>query len=83
MVRSVDHRLHRLIAALGIGSLTHAYHIAAVNTVAPFQYSAILWALQLDLAIWQAVPPVSTPAGVAMIIGAGIYVLRASRSAGG
>jgi drug/metabolite transporter (DMT)-like permease len=69
-----------LIAALGSWSLTHAYRVAQVNVVAPFEYSSIIWAFMWDLTIFATEPTRYTLIGVVMIIAAGIYVLRSSRS---
>ena len=70
-----------LIAALGSWSLTHAYRVAEVNVVAPFEYSSIIWAFMWDLTIFATEPTRYTLIGVALIIAAGIYVLRSSRTA--
>jgi drug/metabolite transporter (DMT)-like permease len=70
-----------LIAALGSWSLTHAYRVAQVNVVAPFEYSSIIWAFLWDLTIFATEPTRYTLGGVVLIIAAGIYVLRSSRSA--
>ena len=72
-----------LIAALGSWSLTHAYRVAEVNVVAPFEYSSIIWAFMWDLTIFATEPTRYTLIGVALIIAAGIYVLRSSRGAPG
>jgi drug/metabolite transporter (DMT)-like permease len=68
-----------LIAAIGSWCLTHAYRVAAVNVVAPFEYSSIIWAFLWDVTIFATEPAVNTLVGVAMIIAAGVYVLRSSR----
>jgi drug/metabolite transporter (DMT)-like permease len=72
-----------LIAAAGSWSLTHAYRVAEVNVVAPFEYSSIILALFWDLVIWQVLPSPYTLGGVTLIIAAGIYVLRSAKASGG
>jgi drug/metabolite transporter (DMT)-like permease len=72
-----------LIAAAGSWSLTHAYRVAEVNVVAPFEYSSIILALFWDLVIWQVLPSPYTLGGVTLIIAAGIYVLRSAKNARG
>jgi drug/metabolite transporter (DMT)-like permease len=67
-----------VIAAFASWCLTHAYRIAAANVVAPFEYTSITWATVAGFFLWGEVPVVSTIIGVLMIVGAGLYVLRAT-----
>jgi drug/metabolite transporter (DMT)-like permease len=66
-----------LIAAFGSWCLTNAYRVASANVVAPFEYSAIVWATSWGFLIWGERPDMAVLAGIAMIVGAGLYVLRA------
>jgi drug/metabolite transporter (DMT)-like permease len=59
--------------------LTHAYRIAEANVVAPFEYSSILILTVWGVLLWGEVPGLHTIIGVIVIVGAGIYVLRAGR----
>jgi drug/metabolite transporter (DMT)-like permease len=69
-----------LVAAVAIWCLTHAYRIAEANVIAPFEYSSIVWLVLAGYLIWGEVPQLLTVAGGLLIIAAGIYVLRASRT---
>lgn len=71
-----------LIAAVGLTLLTHAYRIAPSATVAPFEYTFIFWGVLWGWMFWGELPDALGWAGVAIIIGAGLYVIRADRPAG-
>ena len=68
-----------LVAAVAIWCLTQAYRIAEANVIAPFEYSAVVWLVLAGYLIWGEVPQLMTVVGGILIIGAGVYVLRASR----
>lgn len=68
-----------VVAALGSWMLTHAYRIAEANVIAPFEYSSILILTVWGMLLWGEVPGLHTIIGVIVIVGAGIYVLRAGR----
>jgi drug/metabolite transporter (DMT)-like permease len=44
--------------------------------VAPFEYTALLWGVLLDVAIWRVNPDAITIIGGAIVIGAGLYVIE-------
>jgi drug/metabolite transporter (DMT)-like permease len=51
-----------------------------IAAVAPFRYSASLWAIAAGLLVWGEVPDLWTWTGIAVVTGAGIYtILRESR----
>jgi drug/metabolite transporter (DMT)-like permease len=61
---------------------TAGYKVAAPSFVAPFEYSALLWASLLSYLLWGHVPGVSTLAGAALIVAAGLWMIwRESRKA--
>jgi drug/metabolite transporter (DMT)-like permease len=65
------------VAGTGAWCLTHAYRVSEVNVVAPFEYTALVWAAAWGFLIWGEVPGVATLAGIALVLGASLYVLRA------
>ena len=65
-----------LIAAAGFFGLTQAYRLAPTSVVAPFEYTGMIWGIVWGFTFWQEVPGVPTWAGIAVIVGAGLYVLR-------
>lgn len=56
--------------------ITEAFRHAPAAVVAPFEYTALLWGVALDLVIWGVLPGWVTLAGGAIVIGAGLYLLR-------
>lgn len=65
--------------ALGQHFITEAFRHAPAVVVAPFEYTALLWGVVLDLVIWGVLPGVVTLAGGAIVIGAGLYLLQRER----
>jgi drug/metabolite transporter (DMT)-like permease len=47
--------------------------------VAPFEYTALLWGVALDLAIWRVLPGGTTLAGGTIVIAAGLYLIARER----
>lgn len=66
-----------VIAAVGLTLLTHAYRIAPSATVAPFEYSFMFWAVLWGWLVWGDFPDALGWLGIAVIIGAGLVVIRA------
>ena len=62
--------------ALGQHLITEAFRHAPAAVVAPFEYTALLWGGALDLVIWRVLPGAVTLLGGAIVIGAGLYLLR-------
>lgn len=50
-----------------------------ISVVAPFRYTGLLFALVLGWAIWGDVPNALAWAGIALLVGAGLYVLHGER----
>jgi drug/metabolite transporter (DMT)-like permease len=64
-----------VVAAAGLTLLTQAYRIAEANVVAPFEYTALVWAVVYGWVFWRDWPDATAWAGIAVIVGAGLYVL--------
>jgi drug/metabolite transporter (DMT)-like permease len=47
-----------------------------LSMVAPFRYSGLLVAVALGWRVWGEVPNALAWAGIALVLGAGLYVLR-------
>lgn len=75
----------QLIAALGVvGTLgqyaiTLAFKWGEASAIAPLEYTALVWGVILDLAIWHVLPDSITWIGAAIIIASGLYLLRRER----
>lgn len=67
------------IAALGLTLLNQAYRIAASASLAPFEYTALLWGLLWGWLVWGDWPDGITWFGIAILIWAGLVVLRPER----
>lgn len=71
-----------VIAAVGLTLLTQAYRIAEAKVVAPFEYTALIWAVLYGWVFWRDWPDAVAWAGIMVIVGAGLYVLdREARTA--
>jgi drug/metabolite transporter (DMT)-like permease len=57
--------------------LTVAMRAGEMSVIAPFRYSALLFAIVLGFAIWGDVPNALAWTGIALMVAAGLYVLRA------
>lgn len=68
-----------LTGAIGQYLITLAFRHAPAATVAPFEYTALVWGVALDVAIWNAWPSAVTLAGGAIVIGAGLAVIAQER----
>jgi len=69
-----------LIAAVGLTLLTHAYRIAPSSAVAPFEYSFMFWAVLWGWLVWGDLPDPVGWLGIAVIIGAGLVVIRSPQN---
>ena len=71
------------MAACGVGGsflIIAAYRAAPAIIVAPMQYSQIIWAALTGAFIFnESITPVAW-AGLAVIIGAGLYILTSART---
>ena len=82
---AIDAVLLILIGVLGgIGQLllTAAYQKAGASTIAPFDYTAMLWALLIGVFIFDEVPAPIMLVGAAVVVGAGLYILYRERVRG-
>ena len=66
--------LSGLLAGVGGYALVQAYRAAPASTVAPFEYVTIVWAVLWGYVFWGDVPGRFTLVGVAMTVGAGLYL---------
>jgi drug/metabolite transporter (DMT)-like permease len=69
------------LAAIGVSGalgqlwLTEAFRRAPPSVVAPFEYTAILWAFLIDWVFWSASPSVSLLIGAGIVVTSGIVVI--------
>jgi drug/metabolite transporter (DMT)-like permease len=60
-------------------AITEAFRHGEASAIAPFEYSALAWALVLDWTLWRTWPDGFTLLGAAIIIGSGVYLVRHER----
>ncbi len=65
-----------VIATIGFFCLNKAYLSARAATVAPFEYSYILWAALFGYLIWGEAPTALTVIGLSILIGSNLFALR-------
>ena len=72
--------------AISVGALlcvNRSLKLAPASTVAPYQYSMILWAVMFGYVVFGDVPQAPTALGAAIIVGAGLYIFLRERQLGG
>ena len=74
-----EHALQFLFIAvfgtLGMTFMTQAFRMADAALVAPFDYTAMLWAVLFGYMIWGELPDPATWAGTAIIVSSGLFIL--------
>lgn len=65
-----------IIGFLAQLAITEAFRHGQASVVAPFEYTALAWAVGLDWLVWSKLPEVYTWVGGAVILLSGGYVLR-------
>ncbi len=68
-----------LVAVSGHFLMTSAFSNTEASLLAPFEYTAVLWALTFDLLIWHVVPSLTTSIGAAIIVSSGLYIVYRER----
>lgn len=74
-----------IILGIGIGgafgqyTITEAFRLGEASLIAPLEYTALIWGVALDLALWGVLPDAVTWLGAGIIIVSGLYLLRRER----
>lgn len=77
-----------LMAAIGLAGaggqylLLEGFRLAPASLIAPFEYTALLWAFCLSYLIWGDVPRLAVFLGAALIVASGVLVIAAEWQAG-
>jgi drug/metabolite transporter (DMT)-like permease len=71
-----------VISVCALLCVNRSLKLAPASTVAPYQYTMILWAMMLGYIVFGDVPSPSTALGAAIIIGAGFYIFLREREIG-
>ena len=65
-----------LAGALGQIALTRAFMCGDASLIAPLEYTALVWGVLLDVALWSVLPDGVTWIGAGIIVASGLYLLR-------
>ncbi len=68
-----------IAGSLGQYTITEAFRRGEASLIAPLEYTALVWGVALDLALWGVLPDAVTWLGAAIIISSGLYLLRRER----
>lgn len=78
-----------VIAGVGLSgslaqvALTEAFRRGEASLIAPLEYTALVWAISLDVALWGVLPDQVTWLGAAIIIASGLYLLVREKALAG
>ncbi len=64
-----------VFGSVGVMCVTHAFRLAPAAAIAPFEYSALIWATLIGFAVWGDLPDAITLAGAAIIVASGLYIV--------
>jgi drug/metabolite transporter (DMT)-like permease len=64
---------------LGQLAITEAFRNGEASAIAPFEYTALAWALAIDWLVWHTLPDRWMLVGAAIIVASGLYLLRRER----
>jgi drug/metabolite transporter (DMT)-like permease len=64
-----------LAGALGQFAVTVALRLAPASVIAPFEYTALAWALMLDWVFWALRPDLPMLIGAAIVVVSGLYLI--------
>jgi drug/metabolite transporter (DMT)-like permease len=64
-----------LFGSVGVMCLTHAFRLAPVAVVSPFEYTALIWATLLGFLLWDELPDSYTLIGAGIVISSGLYII--------
>lgn len=64
-----------IFGSLGITLIGQAFRMAPAAVVAPFDYTALVWATVLGFLIWGDIPTLWTIVGALVIVTSGIIIL--------
>lgn len=68
-----------VVGTLAQVALTEAFRRGEASLIAPLEYSALIWGVLLDLALWHVLPDGVTWVGAGIIVASGLYLIRRER----
>jgi len=70
-----------VLGALGQHFITEAFRLAPASTVAPFEYTALVYAVGIDWFVWRHAPNAMMFIGGGIIVACGLYLVYCERLA--
>jgi drug/metabolite transporter (DMT)-like permease len=64
------------LAVCGHFAITRAFHAASVGLLAPFEFTALIWAAALGYFVWSDIPADNVLIGAGIIVLSGIYLVH-------
>ena len=64
-----------IFGSVGVICVTHAFRLAPVATISPFEYSALIWATLLGFLLWGELPDNITLIGAIIVTSSGLYII--------
>jgi drug/metabolite transporter (DMT)-like permease len=83
MPKPIDFALLVMLGSLGAAShfcMIQAFSAAPANVIAPFGYTALLWATLFGVIVFSEVPGVQTMIGAGLIVAAGLSIFLRAKS---
>ncbi len=71
-----------ILLIVGYQFIIMAMRVGDISFVAPFRYTALIWALLLGLVVFGEVPDAAMLVGAAIVVASGLYTLYRERHAG-
>lgn len=68
-----------VMSTLGQIAITTAFRHGSASTLAPFEYTALIWGVLFDITIWGVLPDRMTWVGAAVIVASGLYIVHRER----
>lgn len=71
-----------LLGAIGAGGqhfITSAFRYAPASVIAPFEYTAMIWAVSLDWIVWSTFPSGRVYLGGGLVVACGLYLVWRER----
>jgi drug/metabolite transporter (DMT)-like permease len=65
-----------VLGGCGTLAMTQAFRIAPAAVIAPFEYTAMVWAVVLGYWLWGDLPDAFIIAGSAIVVASGLYIFR-------
>ncbi len=69
-----------IFGAIGQHLLTEAFRSAPPSVVSPFEYTALLWGILIDWAVWSVLPATRVYLGGGIVMASGLYLIWRERA---